>query len=262
MVEQTAPDGIVLSCRGLTKRFGGVSALADVSLDFHRGQVVALVGPNGAGKSTLIDVITGYVAADAGVVLVGGSTLSGSPGRRARRAAMRRTFQHPKIVQALSLTDNVAVGGVGHDYGAPPALARSLLTPAAPRAVARARRDADAHLRALGLLGGRLDALAMGERRLTDFARALMTRPRIAFLDEPFAGADNAGMRRMADEIRALADTGCAVVVVDHHVDVLAESADRMVLMFQGAVEFDGHPREGLLSPQMRSIYFGERTDG
>jgi branched-chain amino acid transport system ATP-binding protein len=101
----------------------------------------------------------------------------------------------------------------------------------------------------------------MGDQRLTELARALSSDPDLVLLDEPFAGADAEGVERMSAAIRSLAVAGHAVVVVDHHVDLLADIADRLVLMFQGRIIFDGPPAEGLRSREMRTIYFGEVDD-
>lgn len=252
-------DRPVLSCTGLSKHFGGVSALDDVSLTFHPGEVMALVGPNGAGKSTLIDTLTGYVKPDRGSVQIDGQALIGAPWRRARRAGIRRTFQHPKLATGLDVDENVLVGALGARRGTVRGVSLSALLPASLREMRRARAASGAALAFLGVRAtGETGSLSMGEQRLTDLARAISVDHDIVFLDEPFAGGDTSGMERMGHAIRDLADQGCTVVVVDHHVDVLAELADRMVLMFQGAVVFDGPPGVGLASPEMRTIYFGD----
>ncbi len=249
----------VLSCVGLSKHFGGVAALDDVTLEFTPGEVMALVGPNGAGKSTLIDTLTGYVKQDSGTVHVDGTPLTGAPWRRARRGGIRRTFQHPKLATGLSVEENVLVGALGDSRGTVRGVGVSSLLPASLREMRRARNASDDALAFLGVRAtGTTGSLSMGEQRLTDLARAISVKPDIVFLDEPFAGGDAAGMARMGQSIRDLADQGCTVVVVDHHIDVLAELADRMVLMFQGAVVFDGAPEVGLASSEMRTIYFGD----
>jgi branched-chain amino acid transport system ATP-binding protein len=251
-----------LSCRGISKNFGGLKALDGVTLDFRHGEVLALVGPNGAGKSTLIDVLTGFVRADSGLVQLGDERLGGRAWRRARRGQMRRTFQHPKLARNLSMEENVVIGTLGLECGSARGVALSLVRPAWGNRIRAARSTSTAAFEQLGLASDHATAtLSVGEQRLTELARALGGNPDIVFFDEPFAGADAAGMERMGAAIRALADAGTAVIVVDHHVDVLADLADRMVLMFQGAIVFDGEPHEGLRSRQMRVVYFGESDE-
>ncbi len=262
MSEAERRQDAALRCVDLNKSFGGVRAVHEVSLEFRYGEVVALVGPNGAGKSTLIDVITGYVPADSGTVEVVAGDLKGRPWRRARRGKMRRTFQHPKLARGLQVTENVQLGHLGERHGTARGLAASLVKPGSLRSMREARERAEAHMDRLGLDRRRdIGGFSMGEQRLTEVARALTGSPEIVFLDEPFAGADDAGIERMGDAIRVLAEEGCAVIVVDHHVDLLADLANRLVLMFQGAVVFDGEPDAGLRSKEMRTIYFGEADD-
>lgn len=257
-----AAGAVALRCEGLTKHFGGVKAVDDVDLELRFGEVVALVGPNGAGKSTLIDVITGYVPADAGRVVAGGRSLSGPPWRRARVGQVRRTFQHPKLARGLRIDENVVLGALGERAGSASGLLRSILSPRSGRVMAAARQVGADRALLLGLdTTGEVSSLSMGEQRLTELGRALCGTPHVVFLDEPFAGADDPGIERMGRAIRGLADGGSAVVVVDHHVDLLADMAERLVLMFEGAVRFDGDPHAGLRSREMRTIYFGE-SDG
>lgn len=251
-----------LSCRGISKNFGGLRALDEVTLDFHHGEVLALVGPNGAGKSTLIDVLTGFVRADSGRVQLGNQRLAGRAWRRARKGRMRRTFQHPKLARNLTMEENVLIGALGVGCGSARGVAISLARPAWGSRIRAARNTTAASFAELGLHPRHVtERMSVGEQRLTELARALGASPDIVFFDEPFAGADAAGMERMGAAIRALADSGTAVIVVDHHVDVLADLADRMVLMFQGATVFDGDPHEGLRSKQMRVVYFGETDE-
>jgi branched-chain amino acid transport system ATP-binding protein len=258
----TAGATSLLSCEGITKEFGGLRALDRVAIDVRAGEVLALVGPNGAGKSTLIDVLTGFVRADAGTVSLSGRRLRGRAWRRARVGRMRRTFQHPKMARNLSIEENVLVGALGSGCGDARGIVLSLLRPAWGSRMRGARATSDEVFEQLGVDATHAaESASVGEQRLIELARALSASPRVVFFDEPFAGADAAGMERMGAAIRELADQDCAVVVVDHHVDVLADLADRMVLMFQGAVVFDGDPHDGLRSKQMRVVYFGETDD-
>jgi branched-chain amino acid transport system ATP-binding protein len=250
---------VLLQGSGLSKSYGGVTAVADTSLTVHAGEIVGLVGPNGAGKTTLVDLIVGTQPADRGTITLDGKKLSGSPSRRAR-AGLARTFQHPQLALELSVWDNLLLGATSRDLGTLPQVLRSmtrgLVAPRASTAQNERVRQVAGELGVSGL--DRLCAdLTLGEMRLVEVARALLRNPSVVLLDEPFAGSDAHGVKSITRMLRDLARRGCGVLVVDHNVDIIAALVDRIVLMDQGRVLFDGDPAECMNSPQMQAVYFG-----
>ncbi|WP_051265524.1 ABC transporter ATP-binding protein [Nakamurella lactea] len=250
---------VLLSCVDVGKSYGGVRAVRDVSLEVRAGEIVGLVGPNGAGKTTLVDVITGQQQANTGDIRIGAIEMTGSPSRRARLAGFSRTFQHPQLALDMTVRENILIGGVGERFGSPwrifgQAVAGAFHpgTKALDRRIAELANDLGIH----GLHREVAD-LTLGEQRMVEVARALLRRPRVLLLDEPFAGGDPRGVSGMTNALSRIVEQGCAVLVVDHNVDIVASLVDRLVLMDQGAVAFQGTPAQALASAQMRAVYFG-----
>lgn len=249
---------VLLDARGLGKRYGGVQAVDDVSLQVHEGEVLGLVGPNGAGKTTLVDLITGAQGADAGTLALRGRPLRGGAAARAADG-LARTFQHPQLAMELSVRDNLVLGLIAARHRSVGALLRGVASGLLrPRHAAddEAVRELAAEVRVTDLdrLAG---DLTLGEQRLVEVGRALGCDPAVLLLDEPFAGADASGVAGVSEVIRTLRDRGNGVLLVDHNVDLVAELADRVVLLDMGRVVFDGTPTDCLASPEMQRVYFG-----
>ena len=248
----------LLDARGLAKSYGGVRAVHDVSVRLHPSEVLGLIGPNGAGKTTLVDLLSGLQRADEGAVLLDGRAVGPAAYRRAR-AGFARTFQHPQLAHGLTVRQNVLLGRTARQDHS---LGRMLLGPL--RGAVAPRRGADADL-VDGLLAEvglehpdvRAGDLTLGEQRLVEVARALAQDPLVLLLDEPFAGADAAGVAGISRAVHVVRDRGCGVVLVDHNVDLVAALTDRLVLLAEGAVVFDGEPAACLASPAMNAVYFG-----
>jgi len=249
---------VLLAAETLNKHYGGVHAVRDVSLTVAGGEVVGLIGPNGAGKTTLVDLLSGVQSTDSGRITMRDRRVSGPPSRRAR-LGLARTFQHPQLAPDLSVAENILLGRLHARMGGVGGMIRTLLS-GMVHPVAKADRAAvDEICGALGIdgLGRRWADLTLGEQRLVEVARALAQRPDVLLLDEPFAGSDaggEAGIREAVDEVRG---RGHGVVLVDHNVDIVASLVDRVVLMADGTVVFDGNPAECMRSPEMRRVYFG-----
>ncbi|GAA5063519.1 ABC transporter ATP-binding protein [Nocardia callitridis] len=252
----TAPSAL-LSVTGVTKRYGGVTAVDNVGFDLPPGNVLGLVGPNGAGKTTLVDCVVGTQSPDAGTVEVDGRALGSGPAVRAR-AGLARTFQHPQLALELTPVENIVLGIVGRSirsYGSSLlALVRGLAgTPYA--ALDQAKTVAEEYGVTTG--GVSTGSLGLGSQRLVEIARAMAAEPRVLLLDEPFAGSDTEGIAAISHAVHQVRDSGRSVVLVDHNVDLIAELADSVVLLADGAVVFTGSPQDCMRSPQMRSVYFG-----
>ncbi|MDA8371147.1 MAG: ATP-binding cassette domain-containing protein [Nocardiopsaceae bacterium] len=251
----------LLSAADLNKSYGGVRAVREVSLDVGPGEVVGLIGPNGAGKTTLVDLLSGTQSADSGRITLRGRVISGAPSRRAR-AGLARTFQYPQLAPDLTVWENILLGRLhrrmGSAWGIMRTAVRSLLRPVH-------RDDADEVDRICAALHisepQRLwSDLTLGEQRLIEVARALAQEPDVLLLDEPFAGSDAEGEAGIRRAVATVSGRGHGVVLVDHNVDIVASLVERVVLMDQGAVAFEGPPDECLRSPEMRQVYFGTAT--
>jgi branched-chain amino acid transport system ATP-binding protein len=254
-------DAALLECVSVTKHFGGVRAVEDVSLQIRAGEIVGLVGPNGAGKTTLVDLICGVQEPDRGSIRARGEKLTGSSANYAHVGRLARTFQHSQVARELTVRENILVGlmarrlsGVGPIIGT---FVRGLLRPRPSEAETKIQAVADALN--IGTLGRRCSELTMGEVRLVEVARALMQEPAVLLLDEPFAGSDAHGVAGISAALREVLRRGCGVILVDHNVDIVASLVGRIVLMDQGRVVFDGPTHDCLASGQMREVYFGSR---
>jgi branched-chain amino acid transport system ATP-binding protein len=252
----------LLRGRGLTKRYGGVTALDDVSFHLDAGEILGLVGPNGAGKTTLVDLISGAQAATAGELVLRGARLSGPASRRAR-AGLGRTFQYPQLALELTVRDNLLLGRAARRHTTAWRMAAGAVLGALRPYPAGDREAVEALAGELGIEG--LDRLAgdltLGEQRLVEVGRALGQDPVVMLLDEPFAGSDAQGVLGIAEVIRTVQRRGHAVILVDHNVDLVAGLVDRIMLLDRGRAVFDGDPRECLASPQMQTVYFGSAPD-
>lgn len=247
----------LLSVSGVTKHYGGVTAVDDVGFDLEAGRVLGLVGPNGAGKTTLVDCIVGTVVPSAGTVEVAGRPLPAGPAARAR-AGLGRTFQHPQLALDLTPVENIVPGIVGRSIGSYGASLLALVRGLAgmPRSV---REKATAVAEEYGVTTEPVPtgSLGLGSQRLVEIARAMAAEPRVLLLDEPFAGSDTAGIATISHAIARVRDSARSVVLVDHNVDLIAELADSVVLLADGAMAFTGSPKECMRSAQMQSVYFG-----
>ena len=243
---------------GLTKRYGGVVALENVSLHLRAGEILGLVGPNGAGKTTLVDLISGAQTASAGTLTLRGNRLSGPASKRAR-AGLARTFQYPQLALELSVRDNLLLGRAARRMPNPWRMTLAAVLGMIRPSMAEDEAAVAAIANELGLR--RLDReagdLTLGEQRLVEVGRALGSDPLVMLLDEPFAGSDASGVAGIIDVIRTVQRRGHAVILVDHNVDLVAGLVDRIVLLDRGKAVFDGDPRECLASPQMQQVYFG-----
>jgi ABC-type branched-subunit amino acid transport system ATPase component len=247
----------------VTKRFGGLVAVAGLSLAVGVGTVHGLIGPNGAGKSTTIGLLTGFLRPDAGAISLGSHDLTRLSPSAIARLGVSRTFQQATPLAGLSVFENVLVGmHTGYRSGLGAVLAR---TPAARREAAGME---EATRKLLGLFG--LEALAaadarnltFGQLRFLEIARAIAMRPRILLLDEPAAGLNDAERARLGDLIRRFRDDGIGMLLVDHDVPFVFALADRMTVMNFGSVIASGEPGAVRRDPAVREAYLGDAGDG
>ncbi|MFE2265977.1 ATP-binding cassette domain-containing protein [Streptomyces griseosporeus] len=221
------PGTPILTAHHLHARYADFTALADVTLTLHPGQVTAVVGPNGAGKTTLFHCLAGTLRPAHGRILYRGRDITRTPPHTRTRLGIARTFQQLAVFPTLTVTDNVRVG------------AEQTATPDPTAAVDRTLRL----LHLDGPLGTRLAAdLPTGTLRRVELARALAGTPRVLLLDEPAAGLDDAEVAALARLLRALAADGTALLVVEHDLDLVAGLADVVHVLAAGRVVASGPP--------------------
>jgi branched-chain amino acid transport system ATP-binding protein len=237
----------------LFKRFGGVSATDDLSLDVRPGEIHALIGPNGAGKTTFIGQLMGEIRPDSGDIYFDGASINGlSTAARVRRG-IARTFQITELLTEDTALDNVALAvqaGQGHSF-------RFLGNAGADHSLLGPAHD---YLSAAGL-GERADVrvseLSHGERKQLELAIALAAKPRLLLLDEPMAGLGAAESHRMVETLSALKGS-IAMLLVEHDMDVVFALADRISVLVYGRVIASGSPAEIQADSQVRAAYLGE----
>lgn len=250
-----------LSVSGVGKRFGGVSALTDVTFEARPGQVVALIGPNGSGKTTLLNVISCFYRADSGEVRLGDETISGRSPHRVADAGVMRTFQTP-VVPEMTVRDAVATARYRSDRVS---MVETMLRLPRYWAVVRRDREAvDAVLAACGLTDvASLPAtsLPLGTRRVLELARALVVDPSLVLLDEVASGLDEEEVQALADVVRAVRDAGGTVLLVEHNFSLVRDLADHVVVLSQGRLVAEGDSESISRHPEVLHHYLGEPVD-
>jgi len=252
--------GALLEINDLTVRFGGLVALRSVGLEVPAHGVVGVIGPNGSGKSTLFNAITGLVAAQGGAIRLAGAEIGGMPPHRVLERGVARTFQNIRLFPNLSVLDNVMVGM--HARLATGALGAVLRLPPTRREEAAAREHA---LAILSIFGNRLlprldhpaSSLSYANRRRTEIARALASRPRLLLLDEPAAGMNPAETLELVDQIRSLSRLGLAILLIEHKLDVVADLADNVVVLDHGEKIAEGPAAAMRRDPEVIRAYLG-----
>ena len=216
----------VLEVDDIHKRFGGVSAVAGVSFQLARGQILGLIGPNGAGKTTIFNMISGIYRTDQGRISLAGQDITNLHPTRAARLGLARTFQVPRTFNDMTLEENLLVPAIRLRLG---------------RAAAAARvRDL---LQSIGLEDKRhhtASELSGGERQLLQFARAIMTEPKLLILDEPFAGASPDIIDLTMNRIREFATSGVACLVISHDIVSLPQLCKEVIVLADGAILAEG----------------------
>ena len=237
-----------LETRDLSRRFGGLEALSDVSLSVEPGTVLGIIGPNGAGKSTLINLVTGHLKPSAGSVCVDGRDVTGQRPWVIARAGVARTFQIVKPFRELTVRDNVAIGAM---YG-----------PDGADSVKDAQRRADDVLERVGLAGrGEVPPgeLGVADARRLELAKALALGPRLLLLDEVMAGLRGSEIEPALELIRSLRDEGMTIVAVEHIVKVILSVSDEVLVLHEGRELTRGKPDDVVKDERVIEAYLGQR---
>lgn len=228
----------------VSRSFAGIVALADVTLELQRHEVLGLIGPNGAGKSTLVNVMTGFDTPDSGSVQLGDTDITGLPPHRLGRIGLGRTFQHGHSFPRLTVRENIEVSGLG-----------------VRTSPAETRRGAERILELLDLadvanqLAG---TLPQGHQRKLGVARALATSPRFILLDEPAAGLNESEVPDFVEVIRSMRDDhAVGILLIDHNVSLIMSACDRIHVLDQGRMIAEGDPEEIAQNPTVATAYLG-----
>jgi branched-chain amino acid transport system permease protein len=229
---------------GLTKRFGGFTAVSDLSLSLRPGYITALIGPNGAGKSTVINMLSGTLLPSEGAVGIMGRPVVGLQSKDIAQLGLARTFQTPRLFDGMTVLETVMLAR--DRYGSRAWLTGAALrTPRALRDEVESREQAMAWLTYVGLsddADSLATALTTGKQRMAELARALATEPTVLLLDEPAAGLDGGETRALAKTIRRLADAGIAILLVEHDMGMVMSIADHVVVLEEGKKISEGSP--------------------
>ena len=254
--------GTVLTASGLVKSFGGVTAVNNVSLDLHAGEVLAVIGPNGAGKSTLVNLLSGNLSPTSGEIEIGGEDATRLHAHQVARHGLARTFQTPSLFEGMTTLETVAVGA--HLTGRVGLLRSSLPTIGAVHEEKRITQESRDMLDRLGLGDlANLDAksLSLGQQKRIEVARALVAHPKILLLDEPCAGLNKAEKRELMLLLREISREGVAVLLIEHDMEFVMAVADRVQVINFGATLRVGTPAEVQADQAVIDAYLGVAHD-
>ena len=244
----------MLELHGLSKHFGGVRAVDDLSLTVNQGEIFGLIGPNGSGKSTTVNLVCGVFPTTSGAVLFEGQDITDAPSHRVVAAGITRTFQNIRLFGDLTVWQNLWVAQNSAEERSRGWLGRWL------GGGQSGRGDADELLKFAGLehrSGELARNLAFGEQRRLEMARALAARPKLLLLDEPAAGMNAEEVSQLADRIRALRRYGMTILLVEHVMELVMGVTDRIAVLNFGQKIAEGAPAEIREDPAVRTAYLG-----
>jgi branched-chain amino acid transport system ATP-binding protein len=249
-VSAAPPHDVLARVTNLTRRFGGLVAVSDLSMEIRRNEILGLIGPNGAGKSTTFNLISGFYKPSAGRLHFDGVDVTGKSALHMSRAGLVRTFQHGSLMRSMSVRDNILIGAIG-------------ALPRAGRKEREARVDETAAM--LGLrpyMDEIAGTLPHGIQRIVSIGIAFAPRPRLLCLDEPLTGLNQTEVvatLSVFEQIRS--DFGCTILLVEHNMKAVMKICDRIVVLHHGQLLATGTPQEIRHNDQVVSAYLGKRND-
>jgi branched-chain amino acid transport system ATP-binding protein len=249
----------ILEVTGLTKVFGGLRAVENVSFDVDEGSITALIGPNGAGKTTVFNLITNVYRRSDGDVLFCGNTICDLPANKIADRGLVRTFQSARVFPGMTTLENILTGAHLHMRANP--VQQMLWLPKATREENALVARADALLELVNLLAFRDVAatdLPMGAQKLLEVVRALMARPKLLLLDEPAAGLNDSETEEFAALICAVRNSGISVVVVEHNMSLVMGVADKVLVLDAGRLIAQGTPGDVQNNARVVEAYIGQ----
>jgi branched-chain amino acid transport system ATP-binding protein len=249
----------LLETRLLSRRFGGLVAVDAVDMQIATNDIHGLIGPNGAGKTTFLNLVSGHLASTAGAIMFGTESFTRLPAERRAAAGIRRTFQNLKLFRQMSALENVKVGL--HTESRSELIHALLRTPFQKREEsaidARAREALDL-VGLLPLADQPAGSLPYGHQRLLEIARGVVAKPKLLLLDEPAAGLNSAESRRLVDLVKRIRDSGITILLVEHHMNVVMPTCDRITVLNYGRKLADGTPAEIRSHPEVIKAYLGK----
>ena len=232
---------VLLRAESISKKFGGIAALQNVSLEVQRGELLAVVGPNGSGKTTLLSILLGVVTPTTGSVVLQDHDVTNIPPYGALRRGLSATFQTPRIFETLTVAENAELGLRAKN--------------AAPRAIAERVHNVLCSLNLESKASHPAYALSVGQRKLLEFRRAVICQPAILLLDEPSAGVHPKLLEVFSSELRAAADKGMAAVVVSHDLPWIFALCSRVLVLRMGQVWLEGPPESVRVDQRLVEAY-------
>ena len=236
----------VVEVSGVSKRFGGLLAVSEASLEVQPGRITALIGPNGAGKTTLFAIMSGFLRPDSGSVRFDGEDITGLAPHRICRLGLVRTFQIVQPFGALSVRENIAVGSHLHQRSHDRALEQA--EKIAGQVGMQAQLDTPAQ------------GLTIGGRKRLELARALATQPKLLLLDEVMAGLTPTEVNEIVTVIKGIRDAGVTILLIEHVMQAVMSLSDDIYVLNQGRIIAHGGPRDIASNPQVIEAYLGRRA--